>query len=96
MCSYSKRQPHIHAGGITLYWCIDEFLDLGKGNDFIEFLFDLCLVHPEYGAIKKNILTTGQFRMKACSDLKEACNTAFDLYLTFCRRCNPGKDFEES
>ncbi len=60
----------MHAGGITLDWRVNEFLDLGKGNDFIEFLFDLCLVHTEYCTIEKNIFPSGQFGMKTSANLR--------------------------
>jgi hypothetical protein len=39
--------------GITLDWCVNKLLNLGKGYYFIKFLSDLCLVHAEYCTIEK-------------------------------------------
>ena len=51
---------------------IDEFVNLGKGHNAIELADNLCLVHAEDCAVEKDILASGQFRMKAGSNFQKA------------------------
>ena len=43
----AKRESHIHAARVALHGSIDEALDFGEGDDFIETSIDSPLSHPE-------------------------------------------------
>ena len=72
MRSHGEGEPHIHAAGIALHRGVQEFLHLGKGDDFIELAFDLGPFHSEDRAVQVNVFAPGQFRVKAGSDLQQA------------------------
>ena len=42
-----ERQPHVHPGRIVLYGCVDEFLELGEGYDFLKLATNVALGHAE-------------------------------------------------
>src|ERR1700730_2296646 len=67
-------QPNIHSRGIMLYRRIEEFFELGKGDDFIQFSPNFPLRHAEDGAVKENVLPSTELRVETCANLEQACN----------------------
>src|ERR1700730_3735770 len=55
---------------------IEEFLDLGEGDDLVEFAFDLDAAHAEDRAVQEDVFATGQFGMKSGTNLEQAGHTA--------------------
>src|SRR5215471_12429386 len=55
---------------------IEELLDLGEGDDLVEFAFDLDAAHAEDRAVQKDVFATGQFGMKPGANLEQAGHTA--------------------
>ena len=96
MSSNGKSQPHIHAAGIALHWRIQKFLDLGEGDDFIEFPFDLLPGHPKDSPIQKYVLSAGQLRVKARPDFEQARHSSPYAHATFGRLRDPAEDLEQS
>ena len=74
--SHGKGQAHIHARRITFDRRIDELLDFGKIHDLIELAVDLGPFHSQDGAVQVDILTPGQFGMKARAHFQQAGNPA--------------------
>src|SRR5678815_1336481 len=56
-----EGKPDVHPTGVTFYRCIDKLFDLGKRDDFVEFLVNLVAAHAKNGAVKKNILPARKF-----------------------------------
>ena len=73
---HRKGKTHIHAAGVSFHGSIEKLLDLGKGHDFIEPLPNLSTAHPKNGSIEKDVLASGQFRVKASPHLQQAGHTA--------------------
>src|SRR5262245_9304373 len=73
---HRKCKADIHPGRIVLHRGVEKLLHLGKGDDLVELFADLALRHPEDGAVEKDVLSSGQFWMKASADLKQARDTA--------------------
>src|ERR1035441_6355349 len=95
VCGDGKGQAHVHTTRIVFHGCVDEFLDLGKGDDFIEFSTDLALAHAEDCPAQKGILATGQFGMEAGADFEEAADTSVNFRPAGGGFCNARKDFQE-
>ena len=76
MRRHSERQPDIHAAAVALHRRVEKSFDFGEVNDLVEFLPDLRPGHPEDRSVQKDVLATGQFRVKAGADLQQACDTA--------------------
>ena len=71
-----KGETHIHAGRVALDRGVEKFLDLGKGDDLVEFPADLGAAHAENRAIEIDILAAGELRVKPGADLQEARDPA--------------------
>src|SRR5579863_77007 len=71
-----KRQTQVHTAGVMFYWCFDEFLDFGKGHNFIELPPDFHLRHAQYVAAEKDVLTPGKLGMKAGAHLQHRTDAA--------------------
>src|SRR5687767_4657160 len=70
-CGHCESQPELHAGAEVFEGGIDEPGYTCKIEDLIEFFPDLRFTNAKYTAIEKNILATGKFRMKACSNFQQ-------------------------
>src|ERR1700693_2439552 len=76
MGRHREGEPHIHAGGKALDRRVEEFVDLGEGDDLVELAFDLGAGHAEDRAVEINILAPRELRVKAGADCEQACNTS--------------------
>ncbi|MOA06927.1 hypothetical protein D3C78_1265950 [compost metagenome] len=76
-----KTEPHIHAGRIASYRHIDVRLKLRERNNAIKLGLNLLAGKSEYGAVKENIFTSGEIRMKTGAKLKQCRN--FTVYFHF-------------
>src|ERR1700736_584580 len=90
-----EGKPNVHSTEITLHRRIEEFFDFREGNDLIEFLFNLDAGHSEYRAIEKNILASGQLRMKACSNFEKRADPAVYVSDATGRRGDSIHDFQQ-
>ena len=77
-----EGKPDIHAAGVALDRRVNEFFDSGKSDDFIEFSANLGPSHAQDGAIKENILSSGQLGVKARANLEQAGDASLDLDTT--------------
>src|SRR4051794_23045528 len=71
----SKREPQVHAAGISLYWSIDELFDLSKSDDLVEFALDLGLSHAQDGAVQEDVFPSTEFLVKSRANFQQASNT---------------------
>ena len=62
--------------GIALDRRVEEFLDLGEGDDLVELPADLGAAHAEDGAVEIDVLAAGQLGMKAGADFEQARDAA--------------------
>src|ERR1019366_9778471 len=69
-------EPDIHAATIVFHRCIDELLDLGKGDNLVELPMHLGAGHSEDGTVEENILTAGEFGMEAGANLQQRRHAA--------------------
>src|SRR6266550_1155104 len=90
--SYGKGQTHIHAAAITLHRRVQELLDLSKGHDLVELGFDFRLLHAQNGAVEKDVLSSGQFRMKPSADLKQTSYASVEFRPSRGGLGDPGKN----
>src|SRR5205085_6514375 len=60
MSGDGEGQAHIHAATVSLDWSINEFLNLGEGNNFVEPSFNLNLPHSKNRAIEIDVLAPRQ------------------------------------
>src|SRR6185436_9738726 len=75
--------------------CIQEFLDLGEGDDLVEFLAYFIPGHAEDGAVEKDVFPSRQLGVEAGSDFKQARNSPAEEHAPFCGLCNPAQDLEQ-
>ena len=69
-----------------LYWRLEEFFDLGKGDDLVEFLADFFLRHAENGAVEKDVLPPSELRMEPGADLQQTRCATVDLHAALDRK----------
>ena len=79
MRRHREGQPHVHAARIALDRRVEEFLDLGEGDDLVELAADLGARHAEDGAVEIDVLAPGQLGMKAGADLEQAGDPAAQI-----------------
>ena len=58
---------------------VEELLDLGERDDFVELAADLGAGHAQDGAVEKDVLPAGQLGMKAGADFEQAGHAAVDF-----------------
>src|SRR5262249_17798412 len=73
----------------------DEIPDAGEGDDFIEFPRDFGAVHPENGAVEKDVLAPGQLVMKPGADLEQGAGPAVKPHFAHGRRRDLRDDLEQ-
>ena len=73
-----EGEADVHARGVALDRGVEEFLDLGEGDDLVEFAADLGAGHAEDGAVQVDVLAAGQFGVKAGADFEQAGDPAVD------------------
>src|SRR5262249_34342913 len=73
---HGEGQPDVHAGGIALDGRVEEFLDLGEGDDLVELAVDLGLAHAEDGAVHVDVLAARELGVEAGADLQEGGEAA--------------------
>ena len=78
MRRHRESQADIHARGVALDRRIEKSLDLGKGDDLVEFPADLGPRHAEDRAVQKDVFAAGQLRMKSGADFEQAGDAALD------------------
>src|SRR5580700_373107 len=88
-----ERKPNIHTAAISLHGHINEPLDAGKIDDFIEVSIDLATGHTKNRAIDKDIFPSGEFRMKSGSHFQETGNPPLDADATGGGFGDPAKNF---
>src|SRR5246127_1372346 len=78
-----------------LDWRIEELLDLGEGDDLVEFAFDLDPAHAEDRAVQEDVFATGQFGMKSGANLEQAGHTASKYHPPSRRFGDAAQDLEQ-
>src|SRR5262249_23182748 len=86
-----ERKPNVHSGRIMLYRRVEEFFNLGKGNDLVELLSDFLLRHTEDSAVEEDVLPPTELRMEPGADLQQTRDAAVDLDAALCRLGDTGK-----
>src|SRR5208282_343801 len=70
MRSDRKGQTYIHAAGVTLYGCIEKFLDLREGDDLVKAARDLPPAHTQDAAVQIHVFASGQLLVEAGAHLQ--------------------------
>src|SRR6266508_486027 len=96
MGSYRKRQADIHPARVVLHRCVDEPLDLGESDDFIELSVDFHFFHPQDSAVQVNIFSAGELRVKSSTHLEQGTDPAMNFGRAGCWLGDTGEDLQES
>ena len=65
-----KRQPHVHPAGIVFHRYMDEFFQAGEIDNAIESFANLLSRQPEHRSVEKNVVSSGELRVKSSADFK--------------------------
>src|ERR1700739_1061304 len=95
MSGDSESQAHIHAAGVALDGSVEKFLNPCKIDNLIKLLRDLRAFHAQDRSVQENVLSAGQFRMKSCTNLKQAPHPAIQFDLPLSRMRNQREDLEQ-
>src|SRR5579884_2778294 len=90
-----EGETDVHAGGVVLDGGVDELIEFGEGDDFVELGGDFAASHAEDGAGEEGVFAAGEFRMEACADFEEGADAAADCGETGGGAGDAGEDFEE-
>ena len=82
----SKGQTHHHPAGVTFYRLIDEFANVGKGDDVIVSGVDFLVGQAQNGGIEIHIFPSGEFRVEPATEFEQRGHASLDVHLTG-RRC---------
>src|SRR5438132_2793240 len=96
MSCNSEGETNIHPAAVALNWSIEEFIDFGEGDNFIELPADLCARHSQNCAVQKDVFAAGKFRMKTCSDFQQTRYPATNANATLSWLGNPAENFQQS
>jgi hypothetical protein len=96
MSGNGESEADIHAGGVVLDWSVDEFFELGEGDDFVEFGGDFAARHAENGSGEKSVFASGELGMKASADFKERADAAADFSESGSGASDAGEKLEKS
>src|ERR1700693_395083 len=91
----SKGEADIHAAGVVFDGSVDEILEFGESDDFVEFAGDFPLAHAKNGAAKICVFAAGQFRVKAGAYFQQASHAAMNFGPACGGLSNAGKNFQE-
>src|SRR5712691_2060846 len=95
MRRHGKRQPYVHSAAVALDRRVDEVIDIGESDDFIEPPPDLRSAHSKNCAVEKDILPSGQLRVEPGPDLQQTGNSTLQNHTSFVRLGNPAQDFQQ-
>ena len=91
----SEREAQEHAGRVVLHRRVDESLDVGERDDFVELARLPGARMPEDGAAQEDVLAAGQLGVKARADLEQRTDTAAHLHPALGRIGDAGEDLEQ-
>src|SRR5438132_297000 len=77
--SYSEGEADVHSTRITFHRSVQKLVDLGEGDDLIEFFSNLGARHSENRAVEENVFTTRQLPMKTCADFQKRADASIDV-----------------
>src|SRR5690606_35379345 len=69
-------KTNIHSAAESFRRCIDEFVDSGESDDFVEFPPYLVPCHSQHSAAQENILAPRQLGMEAGANLQQTADPA--------------------
>src|SRR5262245_37246221 len=68
---HRESQTHIHAAGVALDRCVDEFFELRESDYLIELFVDLAFPHAQDGAVEVSVLATRELCVKSGAHFKQ-------------------------
>jgi len=74
---------------------VDEFLNLGKGDNLVKFGVDFVPTHAQDGAVQVDVFPARQFGVKAGPDFEQRADAAVDVGYAFCRLGDARQDLEK-
>src|SRR5437868_3279803 len=95
MGGHREGEPYIHPRGIAFDGRVEKLLDLGKSDDLVELLRDLAPVHAEDRAVQKNVLASGELRVKAGPDFEKARHTPVEHDSSLGRLGDPAENLQQ-
>src|SRR5665213_12674 len=90
-----ESKPGIHSARVALDGRVDEVLDFGELDYFVELASDFDSFHPHYRALKKNVLAAGQVGVESGSDLDQHPHATVNLTDSTIRAKDFGEEFED-
>src|SRR5665213_4072642 len=95
MRRHAEGKADIHAGGIVLDGGVEKLLDLGEGDDLVEFAFDLGVFHAEDGAVHVDVFAAAEFGVKSGADFQQRGDTTAKAGDAFGRLGDPAEKLEQ-
>src|SRR5262245_22715266 len=92
---HGESQPQAHARRIALDRSVDELLHAREGDDRVEALLDLALLHSQDGAVQVDVLAAGELVVEPGPDLEQRGDAPFHLDLAQGRVGDPREDLEQ-
>src|SRR3954462_11992813 len=73
-----KRESDVHAAAVAFDGGVEEFIDFGKGDDFVELSFYFSGLHAEDCAVQEDVFASGPFGMEAGANFQQTLHAPFD------------------
>src|SRR3954462_11992817 len=91
-----KRESDVHAAAVAFDGGVEEFIDFGKGDDFVELSFYFSALHAEDCAVQEDVFASGQFGMEAGANFQQTRHAPFDPDSAFGWFGDAAKYFQKS
>ncbi len=92
---HGKAQAHAHTTGVVLHRRVNESLHFSKGHDFVKLAVNLSPRHTQDGAVQVDILSSGQFLVKARAHFQQRTHPPVDIGVAFRWLCDAREDLKQ-
>src|SRR5205823_6568387 len=95
MGGHRERKAHVHTAAVAFDWGIQEFINFGKCDDFIELVLHLDPRHPKNCPIQKDVFASSKFRMKTGAHFKQTRYASQNPYASLRWFGDPAQELEQ-
>jgi hypothetical protein len=90
-----ESEAQLHPGAVALQRSVYELLDLGEGNNLVEFSSNFGSAHSQDSAAQEYIFSSGEIRVKSSADFEQAADPPDEFRMTRSGASDPGKNFQQ-
>jgi hypothetical protein len=90
-----ESEAQLHPGAVALQRSVYELLDLGEGNNFVEFSSNFGSAHSQDSATEEYIFSPRKIRVKPSANFEQAADPTDEFRMTCGGPGDPSKNFQQ-